>query len=78
MHFDAVHVRPKKGAMLEVFELEITAKLSVAASKNIQVKLGRYACGIVISGIENRAVFDQINADDEKAAGPERARRIAQ
>ena len=78
MHLDTAPLVVIKSTVTKAGEVEIRVEFFVDAFKQVQVECGRDALGVVIGGVEGVFVLLEIDADQQRAAGPELAGRIAE
>src|SRR6266550_2910811 len=78
MHFDATALTVVERPMAELVDIEVSRELAIDAREQVEVELRGYACGIVIGGVENVGVLDEVNANDEGRAGAQYAPGVAQ
>src|SRR5437764_12680847 len=71
MHLDAIELAVVERMMLERGDVEIRAELAIDAHQQIAVELRSHALSIVVSGVKQFRIFDEINADDERSVVPE-------
>ena len=64
--------------MLERVEIEIRAKFPVDAGKQIQIEARSDASGIVVRGMQDVRVLDEVDTDDEMRAGAKDSRGVTQ
>src|SRR5215468_4843869 len=78
MHLDPAPLAVVERPVAERIEIEIGAKLTIEAREHIEVELRGHALGVVIGGIENADVLDEIDADDEGRTSAQDAAGITQ
>src|ERR687895_925255 len=76
VHFDPLALAIVKGAMLEGVEIDIGPQLAVDARQQVEVELRGDPGRVVVGGVKDGGVLDEIGADDEHRGGPEQARRL--
>src|SRR5439155_15844126 len=77
MHLDAAPLAVVERPMAERVDIEVRQELAIDAREQIEVELGGHARGIVIGGIENVGVLDEIDTDDKRCACPQHAPGMA-
>ena len=65
MHLDPVALGVVEGPMREGGEIEIRAELPIGAGEDVEVERGRHPRGIIVGRLEDAAVLDEVDADDE-------------
>src|SRR5450631_3725205 len=78
VHFDAVALAVVESVMLEGIELEIAAQLAIDANQQIEIEFGGDAVLVVIGGVENFGILDQVGADNQRCARAQDLRDVAQ
>src|SRR5207237_9471393 len=78
MHLDAPVGRVVKRAMTERCKIEVAAELAVHAPQDVDIEPRGDACRVVIGGVEDRLVLDQVDADDHGRTADETAARLEQ
>jgi hypothetical protein len=80
---DEVHLDPAgagvvERAVTEAARTEVRPQLAVDPLQEIEVEARRDAQAIVVGGLERRAVFHEIDADQERAPGAGQSRRAGE
>src|SRR5262245_35562292 len=76
--FDATAFAVVAGVVLERGQVKIRAKLAVDAGLKIKIEFGCDPGGIIIGGMQDILVLDQIGADDEQGVASENTRRMSE
>ena len=67
-HFNAAQFLVVHGAVLELAQVEVCAKVAIDAAEHVEIELRSNAAGIVIRGFDHADLL-QIDADEQPAAG---------
>jgi osmoprotectant transport system permease protein len=70
MHLDTARRGIVKRVVPEAIEAEIAVQLAIDARQQIEVEGRRYACAVVVRGVQDRRVLLEIGAQQQAAPGP--------
>ena len=74
VHLDAARAFDPDGPVREAREIEVGVELAVEAREQVQVEGGGHARGVVVGALEHARVLLEVDAHQEGAARPARAR----
>ena len=68
MHLNARLAPVPEGEMLKAVKIKAAAEFAIDAHEHVLVEGGGHALSVIVSGVKNVGVFDQIKADEQRVA----------